>query len=301
MQTAAAIIAASIIVLISKAVLAAQIEVIDDAGRQVALTAPAKRIISLAPNITELLFAAGAGNRIVGTVEYSDFPEQAKNIERIGDHSTIDLERLAILKPDLIIAWQSGNPQRVLTKLENMGYPLFYSNPRTMDDIATSMRRFAKLTGTQQTAAGAIKRFNSQYRQLKTRYAGKPVVSVFYEIWNQPMMTVNGKHLISEVIRVCGGRNVFADLDKVAPNVAIEPVLAANPQVIIASSNNGKAPAWLFDWNKWSGLDAVRYNNLFYVDWNHINRLSPRILEGVKDVCKLLETARQHMQQHMSQ
>lgn len=295
MQYAAAVL----LVVISIAVPAAPIpvNVVDDAGRQVVLDAPATRIISLAPHITELLFAAGAGSRIVGTVEYSDFPEQAKQIERIGNHSTIDLERLAVLKPDLIIAWQGGNPKRALVKLETMGYPMFYSDPHTMDDITSSMRRFAKLAGTQRIAAGAIERFKTQYRQLKARYAGKPTVSVFYEIWNQPMMTVNGQHLISEVIRVCGGRNVFAELDKLAPNVAVEPVLAANPQVIIASSNNGKAPAWLSDWENWSDLDAVRYNNLFYVDWNHINRSSPRIVEGVKDVCELLETARKHMSQ----
>ena len=275
---------------------AQEITVQDDAGNTVELTGPARRIISLAPHITELLFAAGAGNRIVGVVEYSDFPEQAKNIERIGNHSAIDLERVAILKPDLIIAWLSGNPKAALAKLEQMGYPVFYSEPHTMQDIASSMLRFAALTGTQQTARGAVNVFQDQLRQLETRYAGKPIVTVFYEIWNQPMTTVNGQHLISEVIRICGGKNVFADLDSLAPTVAVEPVLAANPQVIIASSNDGKAPGWLSEWKAWPTLDAVRYNNLFYVDWNYINRLSPRILKGVEAVCEELQTARQHIQ-----
>jgi iron complex transport system substrate-binding protein len=274
---------------------AGTVAVTDDDGRQLTLPGPAKRIVSLAPHITELLFAAGAGDRIVGTVEYSDYPEPAKQIERIGNHSAIDMERLAALQPDLIIAWQSGNPKQALKKLEQMGYTLFYSEPRTIDDIASTMIRFATIAGTRAVAAKEVKQFRHQYEQLKVEYAGKAAVTVFYEIWNQPMMTVNGQHLISEVIRLCGGQNVFADLDKLAPNVGIEPVLAADPDVIIASSNDGKAPDWLFDWKRWPDLGAVRYGNLFYVNWNHINRHSPRILKGVRDVCELLETARKNM------
>ncbi len=271
--------------------------VTDDAGRTLTFDGPVKRIVSLAPHITELLFAAGAGARIVGTVEYSDYPEPAKQIERIGNHSVIDLERVATLRPDLIVAWQSGNPRPALEKLELMGYPMFYSEPRTIEDIVSTMNSFSAMAGTQDTAAPEVRQFRRDYQRLKAKYADKPVVTVFYEIWNQPMMTINGQHLISEVIRLCGGHNVFAELDKLAANVGIEPVLAADPDVIIASSNNGKAPHWLFDWKRWKDLNAVRFDNLFFVNWNHINRHSPRILKGVRDVCELLEKARANMRQ----
>jgi len=281
-----------VLFLVCSDVAAQDIRVIDDAGTTVVLPRPAQRIISLAPHITELLFAAGAGDKIVGAIEYSDYPEQAKLIERVGNHSTIDLEKISVLKPDIIIAWQSGNPRAAIDKLQQLGYTIFQSEPKSILDIASTMQRFSELTATQQVANQAIVQFQHRYRQLQQRYKNKTPVSVFYEIWNQPMMTVNGRHLINEIIEFCGGRNVFAELDNLAPTVAVEPVLAANPQVIIASSHNGDAPQWLDDWKNWPGLDAVRYKNLFFVNWNYINRHSPRIINGIEEVCTALEKAR---------
>lgn len=275
---------------------AGDIVVRDDLGNAVRLTHPAQRIISLAPHTTELLFAAGAGDKVIGVVEYSDFPAAARSIQRVGDFSTIDLERISLLKPDLIVAWQSGNPAGALARIKQLGYPLFLSEPKTLNDIPASLLRFAELAGTQARAQRAIDVYHAQLQQLKTRYANKETVTVFYEIWNQPMMTVNGKHMISEVIEFCGGRNVFANLKVLAPTVAVEPVLAANPQVIIASSSKGQAPEWLSDWRQWTALDAVRYDNLFHIDADTINRHTPRILLGIEQVCEALNTARQHIQ-----
>ena len=275
--------------------MAEEIRVRDDTGSNIVLPRYAQRIISLAPNITELLFAAGAGDKIVGVVEFSDFPPQAKSIQQVGNHTAIDLERISILKPDLVVAWQSGNPDSALSSLQQMGYVVFRSEPKTLKDIPDTMLRLAELAGTQQRAQLAVANYQRRLEQLRARYTDRQSITVFYEIWNQPMMTVNGQHIINEVIEFCSGKNVFKNMNSLAPTVAIEPVLAANPQVIIASSSNGDAPQWLNDWRQWASLDAVRYNNLFYVDADTINRHTPRILRGVEQVCEALDTARQHV------
>ena len=276
---------------------AEEIRVRDDTGKNVVLRRSAQRIVSLAPNITELLFAIGAGNKIVGVVDHSDYPPQSKSIQRVGNHTAIDLERISILKPDLIVAWQSGNPDSALNTLHQMGYVVFRSEPKTLKDIPATMLRLSELAGTRQQATIAVADYQSQFEKLRARYSGRKSVTVFYEIWNQPMMTVNGQHIINEVVEFCGGKNVFVAMNSLAPTVAVEPVLAANPQVIIASSSNGQAPEWLDDWRQWITLDAVRYDNLFYVDADTINRHTPRILKGVEQVCEALEIARQHINQ----
>lgn len=266
---------------------------IDDAAQVVELSAPAKRIISLSPHITELFFAAGAGEKLVGVVEYSDFPDAAKSIERIGNHSSIDLERISLLKPDLIVAWESGNPKAAIEKIKKLGYPLFLSEPRFLEDIASSMQRFATLAGTEKIANKAVEQFNQDYRKIKKKYSSNNTVSVFYEIWYQPMMTVNGQHIISEVIEICGGKNIFAKLNNLAPHISVESVIAANPQVIIAGNNIGER---LYDWNRWSNLSAVKLKNLFHVEWDYINRHSPRILKGVEEVCEAFNVARENIE-----
>lgn len=268
------------------------VSVLDDAGRSVLLAKPAARIVSLSPHITELVFAAGAGDKLVGTVEFSDFPEAAKSIERIGNHSSIDLERISTLKPDLIIAWDSGNPKAAIEKLKQLGYPLFLSEPRTLKDIVTTMHRFSKLADTEAIASKAIDDFEKRYAQIKEQYQSNDTVTVFYEIWYQPMMTISGGHIINEVIETCGGSNVFARLSALAPTISIESILAANPQVIIGGSNLGDK---LFVWQRWPRLDASRYKNLFHVEWDHINRHSPRILDAVVEVCDALNVARKNI------
>ena len=273
-------------------VYAGKVSVVDDQGNSISLEKSVNRIISLAPNITELLFAAGAGDKIVGTVEYSDFPEKAKSIERIGNHSAIDLERISILKPDLIIAWQSGNPKAAIDKLKKLGFRVFMSEPRSLNDIVTSMQRFSSLAGTESFADKAIDEYRKRYTSLKKKYQSSGSVKVFYEIWYQPMMTVNGEHIISEVIEFCGGENVFSGLGQLAPSISVESILAAKPQAIIAGSNIGDR---LFDWKRWTTLDAVRMGNLFHVEWDHINRHSPRILDAVIQVCDALNIARKNI------
>jgi iron complex transport system substrate-binding protein len=270
----------------------AEVSVTDDLGHAVRLERPAKRIVSLSPHVTEQLFAAGAGSRIVGAVEYSDYPPEAKRIPRVGDSRAIDMERLLAMKPDLIVVWFYGNAQKQIDLLLTLGIPVYYNEPRKVDDVASSLERLGKLAGTEAVAYAAARTYRERVRALRERYGGREPVSVFYEIWNRPLYTVNGKHLIGDVIRLCGGRNVFADLPALAPVVTQEAVLKANPDAIVASGMGGVRPEWLVEWKSWPDLTAAKLDNLFAIESDLINRHGPRIAEGARRLCEMLDAAR---------
>jgi iron complex transport system substrate-binding protein len=227
------------------------LEVVDDSGIRIKLTEPAKRIISLAPHVTEQLFAIGAGEKIVGAVDYSDYPEQAKLIPRVGGYSRLDLERILALKPDLIVGWHSGNNVQQLERLQELGFTVYRSEPQRLDDIASGMLNLGELTGTKQQAQLQATVFRQRVERLRGLVVGKETRTVFYQIWNRPLMTVNGEHLINEVIRLCGGRNIFVTLPVLTPKVSEEAVIAADPDVIIASGMGRERPEWLDDWRQW--------------------------------------------------
>jgi len=271
----------------------AEIVVTDDSGATVRLSAPAMRIVSLAPHITETLFAAGAGERIVGTVDYSDYPEAAKAIRRVGGYSKLDLEAVAGLKPDLVIAWQSGNAGTHLDKLKNLGLPIYVTQPDRMEDIARNIEHYGRLAGSGAVADAAARNFRARLAQLRTRYGDRPKVRVFYQVWKSPLTTVNDKQIISDAIRLCGGENVFGKLVGLAPNVSAEAVLAANPEAIVASGMDDGRPEWLDDWRRWTQVTAVARGNLFYIPPSIIQRHTPRLLDGTERLCGQLETARQ--------
>ena len=270
----------------------AEIRVVDDNGETVVLREPARRIISLAPHVTELLYAAGAGDRIVGAVEYSDYPGAARRIPRIGDNVQLDLERIVALKPDLIVVWLHGNAQRQLDKLAKLGIPVFYNEPHRLGDIARSLGQFGRLAGTEAVAARAARAFATREAELRARYAGRAPVRVFYQIWQRPLMTVNGEHLISDVIRLCGGQNVFADLKPLVPVISTEAVLEADPEAIGTAIIDAKAQDGLESWKKWPRLTATARGNYFFIPADLISRHTPRILEGAQQMCEHLDVAR---------
>ena len=241
----------------------AEVRVADDLGQTIALAQPARRIVSLAPHVTEMLFAAGAGDYLVGTVAYSDYPEAAKRIPRVGGYTNPDLEAVVGLRPDLIVAWKSGNRESQLDKLQGLGFTVYVTEPRHIEDVPSNIERLGVLAGTVTPAREAAAAFRARHDALRRRYGGRPPVNVFYQIWNQPLMTVNGEHLISDVLRLCGGRNVFTSLPVLAPKVDIEAVLAADPEIIVASGMGEARPEWLDDWRRWQRLTAVRNDNLF--------------------------------------
>ncbi|MCM8596770.1 cobalamin-binding protein [Accumulibacter sp.] len=270
----------------------AEVAVVDDSGATVRLAAPARRIVSLAPDLTETLFAAGAAGRVVGTVEYSDYPEEARAIARVGSYSRIDLERVVALRPDLIVAWQRGNPAAHLERLRAAGIPLYLSQTSRIEDIASSLERLGVLAGSETQARSAAATFRRRLVQLQTRYSDRPPVRTFYQIWKQPLMTVGRSQIISDVIRLCGGENVFAQIEALAAVVSVEAVVAANPEAIVASGMDESRPEWLDDWRRWPAVQAVARSNLFFVPPDLIQRHTPRLLEGAELFCEHLEKAR---------
>jgi len=264
----------------------------DDTGREIRLKTPAKRIITLAPHATELLYAAGAGDRLVGTVEYSDFPPAAKKIPRVGSYDRFDLEAISALKPDLIIAWETGNPAAQVDKLKALGLTVYVTQPNRMEDVAGQLERYGRLAGSQAAADAAAAQFRQRLERLRQTYAGKPPVRVFYQIWINPLMTVGGPQIITDAIRLCGGENVFGQLSQMAPVVSVEGVLAADPEAIVATGMGDARPDWLNDWNKWPRMTAVKRGNLFHIHPDLMQRHTPRILDGAEKLCADLDVAR---------
>jgi len=270
----------------------AEVTLTDDNGRVVTLPGPARRIISLAPHVTELLFAAGAGGQVVGAVEYSDYPEAAKSIPRVGNNLQLDLERIVALKPDLIVVWLHGNSQRQLDKLLKLGIPVFYNEPHRLPDIARSLEQIGRLAGTEAVALPAARAFSAREAELRARYAGRPPVRVFYQVWEKPLMTINGNQIINDVITLCGGQNVFADLKPLVPPVSIEAVLNADPEAIGTAIIDANRQNGLENWKQWPHLTATARNNFFLIPADLISRPTPRVLDGAQQLCEDLDKAR---------
>jgi iron complex transport system substrate-binding protein len=253
---------------------------------------PAHRIVSLAPHVTELLYAAGAGNAVIGVVEYSDYPPEANRLPRVGTYDHPNVEAILRLQPDLVVAWYSGTPPIVTERLEQLHVPVWVSRPATLENIPEEMLRLGELAGTTDAAKLAAQRFRDRAARLASVYAQRPVVRAFYEIWNEPLVSIGGQQILDSVFRLCGGKNVFDELPVPAPTVSVEAVLAENPEVILASGAGQERPKWLDDWHKWPQLTAVRLENLYFVPPDLLQRPTPRILDGAQQVCELLEQAR---------
>jgi iron complex transport system substrate-binding protein len=238
---------------------------------------------------------------LVGAVSYSDYPPEAKQLPRVGDNKALDLERIVALKPDLIVVWRHGNAQRQLERLRELHVPLFFSEPHHLDDVAVSLTKLGQLLGTQPTADAAAAAYRQDIARLRAQYASRPPVSVFYQVWDRPLMTLNGEHMVSDVITLCGGRNVFAGLQPLVPTVSTEAVLAANPEAIVTSAPGATQPDTrlpeLDTWRAWPALSAVANQNLFAIDGDLINRPAPRIAQGAQRLCEDLETARSRRKQ----
>lgn len=271
----------------------AAVSVVDDAGRRVTVEQPARRVISMAPHATELLFAAGGGARVVGAMNYSDYPEAARKIPLVGSNSVIDMERVLALRPDLIVVWHSGNTARQIAQLESLGVPVFHSEPRTFKQVADNVERLGRLLGTGPAAEAAAGALRTRLQGLEARYARRPPVTVFYQIWDQPLYTLNDAQIASDAIRVCGGRNVFGALKAVAPEVGIEAVLQADPEAIMAGKRHDSANPGLKLWEPYKSMTAVKRGNLLTVEGELLTRPGPRAIDGAARLCEALEGVRQ--------
>ena len=280
--------------LVMQTAAAAAVTARDDAGHVITLAQPAQRVVSLAPHATELLFAAGAAERVVGVLSHSDFPAEAKRLPVVGDSRQIDIERLLALKPDLLVVWLHGSSARQLEQLQQLGIPLFYSEPHKLDEIPDAVVRLGQLLGTDAVAAKRAAQLRQTLSTLTARYAGRPTVRVFYQVWSKPLYTLNGRHIVSDAIRVCGGENIFDRLATTAPIVNIEAVLQANPEAIVTGSNLQKTETGLALWQDYPALLAVKNNNLFAIDADLLNRAGPRLIDGTAALCEKLDSARNH-------
>jgi iron complex transport system substrate-binding protein len=279
-------------VALAQPVSATPVELRDDRGHAISLAAPAQRIIALAPSITELVFAAGAGDRLVAVARFSDYPSAAAQLPQIGDAARIDIERVLALRPDLIVAWKSGNQAADVARLEELGFSVFVAEPSTLAAIPQVLRAIGALAGTSAAADGTAREFERAIADLRTRFANRMKVRVFYEIWHWPLMTVNGRHVISDVIKLCGGSNVFAAAPVLTPVISLESVIYAQPQVVLGGSSATTPELYLAAWRQYSDYAKLRNVQVLYVDPDRIQRQTPRILEGARIVCDHLERVR---------
>ncbi|NEX61519.1 cobalamin-binding protein [Noviherbaspirillum galbum] len=268
----------------------AAVSVTDDAQRQVTLPGPARRIVSLAPHTTEMLFAAGAGAQVVGVTEFSDYPPEARKLPSVGSGVSLDFERILALKPDLIVGWNNGNTGTQLARFEALGIPLFKSEPHDLESIPSSMERLAHLAGTDAVGKRAADAFRARLERIAAAYRGRSVLRVFYQVWRSPLMTLNDAATPSSVLKLCGARNVFGNLRMIAPTVTVEAVLQEDPDVLLASTGEHDDP--LAMWQRFPRMKAVARGHLLHVDGNLLNRDGPRILDGAEVLCRQLDAAR---------
>jgi iron complex transport system substrate-binding protein len=283
---------ATLAVLATAATASAAITVRDDDGNVVTLQKPAQRVLALAPHVTELLYAAGGGDKIVATVTYSDFPEAAKKLPRVGDNRQVDMERVIALKPDLIVVWLHGSSERQIETMRTLGIPMFHSEPQKLDGIADSLLRLGQLMGTESVAQPAAAEIRQQFAALAKQYGNRPPVRLFYQVWDKPLYTLNGKSIVSDAMRLCGGVNIFSDLKVTAPVVSNEAVLQADPEAIFGTSEKNYGGVNL--WRPYTTMTAVRNDNLFTLNGELLNRAGPRMVAGTVALCEKLELARQH-------
>jgi iron complex transport system substrate-binding protein len=263
----------------------------DDRGIAVTVPAGPVRIIALAPSLAEIAYAAGAGAKLVGAVRFTDYPEAATRLPQVGDASRLDIERILALRPDLLLAWKSGNPAGDVRRLEALGLPVFVAEPSRLTDVARLIRTIGALAGTQAVAEEAAAAFDRELARLRLQYGRRPEVRVFYEIWHRPLLTINARHIISDVISLCGGRNVFADAPVLTPSVSHEAVLGARADVILGGSSAIRPEALVSEWAS-GPIAGLRELPVRYVPPDVIQRQTPRIVEGAKVVCMHLEEVR---------
>ena len=250
----------------------------------------ATRIVTLAPNLTELVYAAGAGQLLVGVSAYSDYPPAALDLPIVGDAFMIDQERLAELRPDLLLVWKGGTPSHVVDELRHLGYTVEPLRTNTLKDVASALNRIGHLTGREEAARRAVLDYESGLAAIRRTEKTGGDIRVFYQVSARPLYTVNGDHYVSELISICGGTNIFEDLGELAPTVDVEAVVERDPEVILASSDaEDKA---FSEWERWPNIAANRLGNHFKMPADAIGRATPRLIEAAEAVCDALEVAR---------
>jgi iron complex transport system substrate-binding protein len=266
------------------------LELKDDLGREVRLARPAERVVALAPHLAELVHAAGAGDLLVGVSEYSDFPAPVAALPRVGDAFRVDLERLSALRPDLVLAWGSGNPAPLRERVAGLGVPVVALEPAALDDVGRHLEWIGRLTGRAARGAAAARQYRERIAALRAAHVGRSPVRAFYQISDQPLYSVNGKHTISQLVELCGGVNVFAELGPLAPMIGEEAVVQRDPEAIVAGG--ATVEELRARWGRWPAVAAVARGALYAVDPDVVARATPRLAEGARQICAALDDAR---------
>lgn len=271
--------------LLVTSVQASEIRVTDDDGQVLEFTRPPQRIISLAPHLTELLFAVGAGAQVVGADTASTYPEAAKGLPRVGDYSRVNFERVLALKPDLVIVWTGGTRAADIHGLEKLGVPVMHTQAAHLSDVARLLRLIGQISGRAEEGEAAAEDYSARLQALQVRDRQKPPLNVFYQVWDHPLITVGGPHWISEALALCGARNVFADLRGASPVVSREAVLRRAPALIVSGRD---APDAYRQWQRFVSLPAVKNRAFVRVNADLLHRPTPRLVEGVTELCAAL-------------
>lgn len=256
------------------------------------------KIVTLSPHLAELVFAVGAGDLLIGVSAYTDYPDDAVNLPVVGDAFNLDQEQLAVLAPNLLLSWDSGTPAHVVDELRSRGYRVEVISTTSLEDLPDALLRIGVLTGREGTASAIADQFTKGLEDLMRAAKDAESIRVFYQVHAHPLYTINGDHFLSQVIELCGGTNIFADLNGLAPLVSVESVLEREPELILASSDAG--PGAFDEWMRWSDMAAIRYSNQFLMPANEIGRATPRLLIGATAVCGALQKGRENRKKYLN-
>jgi len=260
--------------------------VYDDTGQRVTLSNPPRRIISLAPGATEMLFAAGAGDRVIATVDYADEPAAARRVPRIGDVTAVDIERLVALHPDVVVVWPGGGNPAQTEKIAQLGIPIYRQQVNRLADLPGSLRRLGVFAADKSTAGQAARTLEGELARVAREYSEGKHPTVLLEVWNRPIYTIGSTQLMSDALALCGARNVFGDLKELSPVIDTEAVIARNPDIIVAAAPVGESVSWLAEWKRFGSLNAVRRGRLIAFEDRRLSRLGPSVVSATEALCK---------------
>ncbi|MDX1729054.1 MAG: cobalamin-binding protein [Pseudoalteromonas tetraodonis] len=257
------------------------------------------RIVALAPHIVENLYAIGAGDLIVGTLDYADYPQEATKIERIGGYNGISIEKLLMLKPDMVIAWKSGNQAEDLAKIKRLGIELYLSDPRFIEGVASEILKLGQITGHIEQSKQVAETFTAKLNAIKVTQKDKTTLTGFYQLWPEPMMTVSKNTWINQLIETCQVTNVFANSDTDYPQISIENVIVTKPQVIIIPDEKSKRVIPTVNWQQWPEIPAVKYEQFISVNADLLHRFTPRMLDGLAQMCDKVDISREFIKSQL--
>ena len=278
--------------LVFSTVLRAEVSVKDYRGTEIHLMQPAQRVIGMSPHVVENIYSAGAAQRLIAVMSYSNFPEAALQLPVVGDYNRTNYELITELKPDLIVVWNSGRYLDVVKKLRSLGFQVYVDEPHKLEDVARSIRDMGKLMGTEEISVAAAEQYMQRLVKMRKQYSQRSVMSVLYQVQMNPLQTLNGDHIISDVIDLCGGQNIFANEKALSPKINIEAVIANNPEVIIGGGLAAEQSEWLAAWKHWPVIEAVKQQQVYAITPDIISRHTVRLLDGAHLMCEYLDKAR---------